>query len=110
MNEEMREMFEEANVAENEEVRKAREEGLRAKRKADEKFLSECKCFKDFMMGKEKEFKVCADYIAKYMFRTVQLGGVVTADFLAGVRMCLEMFEELPGKWDRAFEELGKEA
>lgn len=110
MNEEMREMFEEATTEENEAVARAREEALLAKRKADEKFLRECKCFKDFSMGKEKELKECGDYIAKYMFRCVQLGGVVTTDFVAGVRMCLEMFEELPGKWDRTFEALGKEA
>lgn len=109
MNEEMRTMFEADTVAEDAVSARAREEALFAKRKADEKFLNECKCFKDFSLGREKELKECADYIAKYMFRCVQLGGVVTTDFVAGVRMCLEMFEELPGKWDRTFEALGKE-
>ena len=109
MNEEMSQMFAEETNAENDAVRKAREEGLRAKRKADEKFLNECKCFKDFMLGKEKEFEVCKDYIIKYIFQTVQLGGVINSDFIAGIRMCLEMFEELPGKWDDTFARLGQE-
>lgn len=106
MNEEMATMF--AN-AESDEAQKAREEALKEKRRADEKFLNECKCFKDFMMGKEKEFAQCKDYIIKYIFSTVQLGGVINSDFIAGIRMALEMLEELPGKWDNTFARLGEE-
>ena len=106
MNEEMSQMFSEDLKAEAE---KARQAGLAEKRKADEKFLNECKCFKDFMMGKESEFARCRDYIIKYIFQTVQLGGVINADFIAGIRMCLEMFEELPGKWDDTFARLGED-
>ena len=109
MNEEMSTMFAQEERAESEEAQKAREAGLRAKRQADEKFLNECKCFKDFMMGKEKEFAQCKDYIIKYIFNTVQLGGVINADFIAGIRMCLEMLEELPGKWDDTFARLGED-
>lgn len=108
MNEEMSTMFAQEEKAESEEVRKAREDALRAKRKADEKFLNECKCFKDFMLGKEREFQACKDYMIKYIFSTVQLGGVITTDFVAGIRMALEMFEELPGKWDDTFARLGE--
>ncbi len=109
MNEEMSTMFAQETNAEAEEVRKAREIALAEKRKADEKFLNECKCFKDFMMGREAEFAKCKDYIIKYMFQAVQLGGVINSDFLAGIRMGLEMFEELPGKWDNTFARLGQE-
>lgn len=106
MNEEMATMF--AN-AESDEAQKAREEALKEKRRADEKFLNECKCFKDFMMGREKEFAQCKDYIIKYIFQTVHLGGVINSDFIAGIRMALEMLEELPGKWDNTFARLGEE-
>ena len=109
MNEEMSTMFANEENAEAEEVRIARERALAEKRKADEKFLNECKCFKDFMMGKEEEFAKCKDYIIKYIFQTVQLGGVINADFIAGIRLCLEMLEELPGKWDNTFARLGQE-
>lgn len=109
MNEEMSTMFAQEEKAEDEAVRKAREEALAEKRKADEKFLNECKCFKDFKMGKEKEFAQCKDYIIKYMFNLVQLGGAINSDFIAGVRLCLEMFEELPLKWDNTFARLGQE-
>lgn len=109
MNEEMSTMFAEEVRTESEEAKKAREEGMRAKRQADEKFLNECKCFKDFMMGKEAEFAKCKDYIIKYIFQTIQLGGVINSDFVAGIRLCLEMFEELPGKWDNTFARLGQE-
>ena len=108
MNEEMGTMFTNEENAEAEEVRKARERALAEKRKADEKFLNECKCFKDFMMGKEEEFAKCKDYIIKYIFQTVQIGGVINADFIAGIRLCLEMLEELPGKWDNTFARLGQ--
>lgn len=106
MNEEMATMF--AN-AESDEAQKVREEALKEKRRADEKFLNECKCFKDFMLGREKEFAQCKDYIIKYIFSTVQLGGVINSDFIAGIRMALEMLEELPGKWDNTFARLGEE-
>ena len=43
------------------------------------------------------------------MFQAIQLGGVINSDFLAGIRMGLEMFEELPGKWDNTFARLGQE-
>ena len=109
MNEEMSTMFAHETNAESEEARKAREKALAEKRKADEKFLNECKCFKDFMMGKETEFAKCKDYIIKYIFQTVQLGGVINSDFIAGIRMALEMLEELPGKWDDTFARLGQE-
>ena len=109
MNEEMSTMFANEENVEAEEVRKAREKALAEKRKADEKFLNECKCFKDFMMGKEEEFAKCKDYIIKYIFQTVQLGGAINADFIAGIRLCLEMLEELPGKWDNTFARLGQE-
>lgn len=109
MNEEMNTMFANEMNAESEEAKKAREIALAEKRKADEKFLNECKCFKDFMMGKEKEFAQCKDYIIKYIFSTVQLGGVINSDFIAGIRMALEMLEELPGKWDNTFARLGQE-
>lgn len=109
MNEEMSTMFAEETRAESKEAQEIRERALIEKRRADEKFLNECKCFKDFMMGKEKEFAQCKDYIIKYIFQTVQLGGVINSDFIAGIRMALEMLEELPGKWDDTFSRLGQE-
>lgn len=109
MNEEMAQMFENATAVENEEIAEVKRKAVLEKRKANEKFLNECKCFKDLLLGKEKEFKECKDYIVNYMFNLIQLGGPINADFVAGVRMCLEMLEELPGKWDRTFENLGKE-
>lgn len=109
MNEEISQMFAEAETAEQQKDLELRRKASLEKRKANEKFLNECKCFKDLLLGKEKEFAECKDYIIKYMFGLIQLGGPINADFVAGVRMCLEMLEELPGKWDRTFENLGKE-
>lgn len=109
MNEEIAQMFEADTVAQNKAAEEARAKALIEKRKADEKFLNECKCFKDLLLGKEKEFKDCKDYIVHYMFNLMQLGGPINADFVAGVRMCLEMLEELPGKWDNTFSRLGQE-
>lgn len=88
----------------------AQAKALAEKKEAYRKFLTECRCFKDFMMGKEKEFAQCKSYIQKYMFELVQLGGAINSDFLAGMRMAVEMFEELPLKWDRTFAEMDKEA
>lgn len=109
MNEEMSQLFEEATAVDEAVVEEARAKALAEKRKADEKFLNECKCFKDLMIGKEAEFAKCKEYIIKYIFNTVQLGGVINSDFIAGIRMCLEMLEELPTKWDNTFIRLGKE-
>lgn len=109
MNEEMSQMFAQATDEQSEVEREIRAKAKREKREANEKFLNECKCFKDLLLGKEKEFKDCKDYIVHYMFNLMQLGGPINADFVAGVRMCLEMLEELPGKWDNTFENLGKE-
>ena len=78
------------------------------KRKEYEKFLKEAKCFKDFMMGKEKEYAECKAFLQRYMFELIQLSGPINTDFLAGMRMVIEMFEELPSKWDRTFEKLDK--
>lgn len=91
------------------EERKYRQELLAEKRRADEKFLNECKCFKDLIMGREKELAECRKFIEHYVFNLVQLGGAVNSDFLAGMRMAIEMFEELPAKWDNTFARLGKE-
>lgn len=92
------------------EEQKQQYELLRAeKRKADEKFLKECKCFKDLSFGREKELAECRKFIEHYTFNLVQLGGAVNSDFLAGMRMTLEMFEELPAKWDNTFARVGKE-
>lgn len=109
MNEEIAQMFQADAELANQEAEEAKRKAEHEKRKANEKFLNECKCFKDLLLGKEKEFAECKDYIIKYMFNLIQLGGPINADFVAGVRMCLEMLEELPGKWDRTFENLGKE-
>ena len=105
-NAETAQMFEEAQSKAGAEARaKAQAE----KKEAYKKFLVECRCFKDFMTGKEKEFAQCKEYIQKYMFNLCQLGGAINVDFIAGVRMAVEMFEELPGKWDNTFAELDKE-
>ena len=99
-------MFE---TKESEAAAEARAKANAEKKEAYKKFLVECRCFKDFMMGKEKEFAQCKEYIQKYMFNLCQLGGAINVDFIAGVRMAVEMFEELPGKWDKTFAELGQE-
>lgn len=109
MNEEIAQMFKADADMISQEAQEAKAKALAEKRKVDEKFLNECKCFKDLLLGKEKEFKECKDYIVHYMFNLMQLGGPINADFVSGVRMCLEMLEELPGKWDNTFERLGKE-
>lgn len=109
MNEEIAQMFKADADLVTKEAEETKRKAELEKRKANEKFLNECRCFKDLLLGKEKEFEACKDYIVKYMFNLMQLGGPINADFVAGVRMCLEMLEELPGKWDRTFENLGKE-
>ena len=98
-------MFEQEDPA----VAEARRKALAEKRKADEKFLTDCRCFKELLMGKDKEWDECKKYIASYMFKMPQLGGHITADFMAGIRFTVEMLDELPGKWNKTFEQLGKE-
>lgn len=85
-----------------------REKAELEKRREYEKFLKEAKCFKDFMLGKEKEYAECKAFLQKYMFNLIQLGGQINTDFLAGMRMVIEMFEELPIKWNNTFEKYGK--
>ena len=90
MNVETAQKFSEASNVDVDEVRAKAE---MEKRKANEKFLKEARCFKDFMMGKEKEYGECKAFLQRYMFELIQLGGQINTDFLAGMRMVIEMFE-----------------
>lgn len=109
INQETAELFQKQEEEMSKEEREVREMARKEKKKADQKFLKECKCFVSFMEGREKEFEECKNYLEHYMFNLIQLGGPINTDFLAGVRLTLEMFEELPIKWGNTFARLGKE-
>ena len=104
-NAEVRNLFEEGDK----EIEEAKKKALEEKRQADVKFLKECKCFKDLITGREKEFEECKEYIIHYIYRLIQANGQLNTDFFAGMRLVLEIFEELPGKYDYTVANLGKE-
>lgn len=94
--------------AEAKEVEQAKVNAQSEKRKADEKFLKQTKCFKDLLIGREEIYEDCKDYLIKYFFSNVDFGKPITADFLIGARYVLDMFTEISEKWGETFKELGE--
>ena len=91
------------------EAEKARKLAIEEKKQADIKFARECKCFKDLIVGREREFEECKEYLIHYIYRLIQANGQLDTNFLAGMRLVIEIFEELPGKYDTTVANLGKE-
>lgn len=93
---------------ENAEMTEALELAKREKQKAREKFLKDAKCFKDLSVNAGDDLNKCIEYGEKYIYRLIQTGGPLTIDFLAGMRTVLEMFAELPEKWDNTLQSYNK--
>lgn len=72
-----------------------------AKRKADEAFLKDGKCWYNLFNGKEEDLANLKTYMGKWCMDRVCLGENVglTKDFIAGVRMLLEMMESYPKEY-----------
>lgn len=86
------------------------EEAIRVE--ANNKFredLKEYKPFKDLLMGKDNEWKAIKDHIGLYAFRLPMVGNeTITADFISGIRFCLELIDERYKAFDNAYNQLGK--
>ena len=54
-------------------------------------------------------FEECKEYLIHYIYRLIQANGQLDTNFLAGMRLVIEIFEELPGKYDTTVANLGKE-
>jgi hypothetical protein len=90
-------------------AKKIEREAKEAKRKADEKFLREGKCWFDLFNGKEKELEDLRTYMGKWCMERVCMGeGVgITKDFMAGIRLFLEMMESYPIEYKAIATRLG---
>ena len=93
-----------------EEQAQAREEETIARKKAIKTTLEKTKVFKDFVMGREKEWADVKDKVALHMYQLPMAGNdVITKDFLAGCRFFAELVDGFALQFDKAFDELGKE-
>lgn len=79
-------------------------------RKRNKEVLEKTKPFKDFIMGREAEWKTVKDSIGLHMYQLPMAGNeVITKDFIAGCRFFAELIDGFASQFDRAFEDLGKE-
>lgn len=71
-------------------------------------FLKTRRIFKDMLDGREDLFKQCKEFLfLNSLIPQVEIGGVVTADFIAGFRYALETFEVVARKYDDYREQYG---
>ena len=107
MSRETSQEFQSFEADESQETRRIREEQASKKRKDDIEFLKNRKCFKDLIEGREDVFKDCEQFMKNYIFGNVALGSPITADFIAGYKLALEMFTAIPELYDVKARELG---
>ena len=101
------EMFsEEISKEELEFESKAKAERMQAMKKA----LEAGKPFKDLLLGREKEWKEVKGLISTHVYDILMVGNeIITRDFLAGIKHCVELIDTRIKECDSAFEALGKE-
>ena len=98
----------ETQEAFNEEMQEALEEANVQKTKMLEKQLKATKCYKELLVGKEKEWEAVKEDVKSHIFSILMVGNeVVSRDFLAGIKHCVELFDARCQEFETAFAELG---
>lgn len=72
--------------------------------------LEKGKPFKDLLKDKSKEWELVKSSVKEDIYNLIMVGNdVVTRDFLAGIKHCLDVIETRVKEFDHAFEQLGRE-
>jgi len=77
-------------------------------RKRLEDQLKATKCFKELLIGKEKEWEEVKKEVKSHIYTILMVGNeVVSRDFLAGIKHCIELFDARCEEFETAFTKLG---
>lgn len=77
-------------------------------RKELEKQLKATKPFKELLLGKDKEWEEAKNEVKAHIYSILMVGNeVVSRDFLAGIKHCIELFDARCEEFDSAFAKLG---
>jgi len=103
-------MSETDEMFEDEQRRLAEEEAF-AKKKMIKNTLEKSKAFKDFIVGKEKEWEELKKVLADHVFSILSLDNreLVSREFLDGFKYLVTLIDSRVVEFDTAFEQLGKE-
>lgn len=100
------EIMEEMAIDANEEDKEA----SLARKKQIKATLEKCKPVKDLLVGRETEWEAVKGIIKDYVYANLMVGHeIVSRDFLAGIKMAIEIIDARATAFDDAFVELGKE-
>lgn len=98
--------FEEAQRVKEKKAKKAKpsqaeQEAVSKKREETLNFLKTRRIFKDMLNGREDLFRQCKEFLyVNAVIQHVDLGGPISADFIAGFRYALETMESVASTYD----------
>lgn len=90
-------------------VEKAKAKLQKEQLEANKKFLKEGKCFYNLFEGKEKDLEDLRTYMANWCLNRTIMGenAGISKDFIAGIRMMLDVMEQYPKEYKKVMTEMG---